>query len=160
MFREQKRFKNQNPVKEEPDKMIRNYRETDLDKMVDLWYNASVSAHPFIPASFWASQKKAMREKYLPFAENFVFEEKGQVLGFISLAGSKICALFVSPDVQGRGIGKALLRYAKVLRGKLTLKVYKENETALEFYKRCGFIITGEEIDEYTGCPQFLMKWD
>lgn len=146
--------------KTEQDKMIRNYREIDLDKMVEIWYNASVIAHSFIPDSFWGSQKKEMKEKYFPLAENFVFEKEGQVLGFISLVGNKVCALFVSPEAQGRGTGKALLKYAKALKGKLSLKVYKENEKTLQFYRNCGFIITEEGIDEYTGCLQFSMKWE
>lgn len=140
--------------------MIRNYRKDDLEEMVRIWYEASVIAHSFIPASFWALQKNAMKEKYLPLAENFIFEEKGQVTGFISLVGEKVCALFVAPEMQGRGIGMALLEHAKTLRGRLSLKVYRENESAFRFYKKCGFVSAGEEVDEYTGCVQILMEWD
>lgn len=140
--------------------MIRNYRETDLEEMVRIWYEASVIAHSFIPASFWASQKSAMKEKYLPLAENLVFEEEGQVAGFISLIGGKVCALFVAPEMQGKGIGKALLERAKTLKGKLSLKVYRENENTFRFYNKCGFVAVGEELDELTGCVQILMEWD
>ena len=140
--------------------MIRNYRETDLEEMVRIWYDASVVAHSFIPASFWASKKIAIKEKYLPLAENLVFEEEGRVVvGFISLIGNRVCALFVAPEMQGKGIGRALLEHAKILKGKLSLKVYRENENAFRFYKKCGFVVTGEELDEFTGCAQILMKW-
>ena len=44
--------------------------------MVRIWYDASVTAHSFIPSSFWALQKNEMKEKYLPLAENLVFEEE------------------------------------------------------------------------------------
>ena len=140
--------------------MIRNYRKTDLEEMVRIWYEASVIAHSFIPASFWALQKSAMKEKYLPLAENFVFQEEGQIVGFVSLVGERVCALFVAPGMQGRGIGRALLEHAKTLRGRLSLKVYRENEIALRFYEMCGFVAAGEEVDEYTGCMQILMGWD
>lgn len=140
--------------------MIRSYRKTDLEEMVKIWYEASIIAHFFISTSFWASQKNAMKEKYLPLAENFIFEEEGQIAGFISLVGEHICALFVAPEMQGRGIGRALLEYAKTLKGRLSLKVYKGNERAFRFYEKCGFVATGEEVDEYTGCVQILMEWD
>jgi len=140
--------------------LIRSYRKTDLEEMVRIWYEASVIAHFFIPASFWALQKSAMKDKYLPLAENFIFEEEGQIAGFISLVGEHVCALFVAPEMQGRGIGKALLEYAKTLKGRLSLKVYRENENALRFYEKCGFVAAGEEIDEYTGCAQILMEWE
>ncbi|HWR24832.1 MAG TPA: N-acetyltransferase [Methanosarcina sp.] len=139
--------------------MIRNCKETELEAMVDIWYEAAIIAHPFIPASFWALQKSAMKEKYLPFAENLVFEEEGHITGFISLVGERVCALFVAPEKQNKGIGMALLEYAKSLKGRLSLRVYKENKKALVFYEKCGFVATGEEIDEYTGCAQILMEW-
>lgn len=139
--------------------MIRSYRKTDLEEMVRIWYEASVIAHFFVPASFWALQKNAMKEKYLPLAENFIFEEEGQLTGFISLVGEHVCALFVAPEMQGRGIGRALLESAKTLKGKLFLKVYRENESAFRFYEKCGFVAAGEEIDEYTDCVQISMEW-
>ncbi len=138
---------------------IRNYRETDLDEMVKIWYDASIIAHSFIPASFWASQKNAMKERYLRSTENFVFEENGRVSGFISLAGDKVCALFVEPEMQGKGIGRALLEHAKNLKGRLSLMVYRENKKAICFYKKCGFVEVNEEVDEFTGCMQILVEW-
>ena len=140
--------------------MIRNCRQTDLEEMVRIWYDASVVAHSFVPASFWALKKSAMKDKYLPLAENFVFEEDGKVTGFISLVEDRVCALFVAPEMQGKGIGRALLENSKTLRGKLSLKVYRENESAFGFYKKCGFVVAGEEIDEHTGCVMILMKWE
>ncbi len=139
--------------------MIRNYKESDLEEMVRLWYKASITAHAFVPASFWAAQRNDMKEKYLPLAENFVFEEEEQIKGFISLVGDKICALFVDPEAQHRGIGRQLLKYAKNMKGELKLKVYKKNKRAYNFYKKSGFRVIREEIDEYTGCMQFLMEW-
>jgi putative acetyltransferase len=140
--------------------LIRNCRKNELEEMVRIWYEASIIAHSFIPASFWALQKDSMKEKYLPLAENFIFEEERQLSGFISLVGERVCALFVAPEMQGRGIGRALLEHAKILKGRLSLRVYRENERALSFYKKCGFVAAGEEVDEYTGCVQILMEWE
>lgn len=142
------------------DYRIRRYRETDLDEMVKIWYDASIIAHSFVPASFWALQKNAMTEKYLPSTENYVFEENGQISGFISLVKGRICALFVAPEMQGRGIGRALLKHARTLKGKLSLMVYKENERAFNFYTKYGFVTVNEEVDKYTGCVQILMEWN
>ncbi|AKB19589.1 MULTISPECIES: N-acetyltransferase [unclassified Methanosarcina] len=140
--------------------MIRTYRKTDLEEMVRIWYDASVIAHPFVPASFWASHKSAMKEKYLPLAENYVFEQEGKVAGFISLVGERVCALFISPDAQGKGMGKALLEHAKALKGRLSLKVYRDNKKAILFYEKSGLKAAGEEVDEHTGCLQILMGWE
>ena len=127
--------------------------------MIRIWYDASVIAHSFMPDSFWASHKPAMKEKYLPLAENYVFEQEGKVAGFISLAGQIVCALFVAPEAQGEGAGKALLEHAKALKGEISLKVYKENRKAILFYEKNGFRAVGEEVDEHTDCLQVLMEW-
>jgi putative acetyltransferase len=140
--------------------LIRTYRETDLEEMVRVWYDASVIAHPFVPASFWASYNSAMKEKYLPLAENYVLEREGKVTGFISLVGERVCALFVAPEAQGKGTGKVLLEHAKALNGKLFLKVYRDNRRAIIFYEKSGFKAAGEEVDEHTGCMQVLMEWE
>ncbi|MGL5327260.1 MAG: hypothetical protein ACRC91_21570 [Aeromonas sp.] len=46
--------------------MIRPLSATDLDAVIELWYQASVQAHDFIPADFWHEQRAAMRDCYLP----------------------------------------------------------------------------------------------
>lgn len=138
--------------------MIKACREGDLEALVRIWYEASVLAHAFVPAEFWAEQKGAMKNTYLPAVENWVFEEEEEALGFISLIGGRICALFVKPGMQGKGIGTALIKHAKALKGNLSLKVYRENENALHFYEKCGFVPVAEETDEYTGCKQLLME--
>ncbi|WP_254203296.1 hypothetical protein [Aeromonas sp. FDAARGOS 1411] len=49
--------------------MIRPLSATDLDAAVELWYQASVQAHDFIPATFWREQQAAMRDIYLPASQ-------------------------------------------------------------------------------------------
>ena len=102
--------------------MIRNYKESDLEEMVRLWYKASITAHAFVPASFWAAQRNDMKEKYLPLAENFVFEEEEQIKGFISLVGNKICALFVDPEAQRQRHWQAASRICKKHEGRTQIK--------------------------------------
>lgn len=140
--------------------MIRVYREKDLEDMVRIWYDASVIAHPFVPASFWASYRPAMKKEYLPLAENYVYEQDGEVAGFISLAGEIVCALFIAPEAQGKGAGKELLEHAKALKKRLFLKAYRDNRKAILFYEKNGLRAAGQEVDEYTGCVQVLMEWE
>ena len=62
--------------------------------------------------------------------------------------------------MQGNGAGKALLEHAKTLKGRLSLKVYRENRKAILFYEKSGLRAAGEEVDEHTGCVQILMEWE
>lgn len=139
--------------------MIRPYHPTDSDAVLDLWLKASILAHDFVPESFWRDQLPAMRELYLPQAETLVLEEKGQVLGFASLHEQRLAALFVSPDAQGRGLGRRLLDEAKRRRDSLELGVYRANAGAVAFYRAGGFVTLNETRDPHTGQPELTMRW-
>ena len=52
--------------------MIRPLLTTDLDAAIELWYQASVLAHDFIPTAFWHEQRAAMRDIYLPASQSWV----------------------------------------------------------------------------------------
>lgn len=139
--------------------MIRPYHPTDSDAVLDLWLRASILAHDFVPESFWREQLPAMRELYLPQAETLVLEEKGQVLGFASLHEQRLAALFVSPDAQGRGLGRRLLDDAKSRRDSLELGVYRANARAVAFYRAGGFVTVNETRDPHTSQPELTMRW-
>tara|TARA_R110002051_G_scaffold218573_1_gene282403 strand:- start:68 stop:499 length:432 start_codon:yes stop_codon:yes gene_type:complete len=138
--------------------MIRKYRESDIDQVLDIWLSASIKAHAFIGSDFWRSKVGEMRDVYLPASETFVFESEGQLAGFYSLYENTLAAAFVSPNLQGRGVGSALINDAKSRRECLQLTVYSENLPSINFYKKHGFIVLDEKIDELTGHPELVME--
>ena len=83
--------------------MIRPLSKSDLDAAVELWYQASVKAHGFIPADFWHAQRAAMRDIYLPASESWVYEEQGLLAGFISWHQGSVAALFIARACNHRG---------------------------------------------------------
>ena len=98
-----------------------------------------------------------MREIFIPSGENWVYDEEGAIKGFVSLVEDTLAAIFVSPDCQGAGIGTRLMAKSKEVREALNLTVYKENRKSIEFYKKCGFRVEREQIDEHTGHPELSM---
>ncbi len=78
--------------------MIRQYEEKDLSDLLDAWYSASLVAHPFLDEVFFEQERKNISEIYLPNAETWVFEQDGVVVGFISLIGNEVGAIFVEKD--------------------------------------------------------------
>lgn len=140
--------------------MIRAYRQADIDQVLSIWLDASIEAHHFIEKEFWESKVIDMREIYLPASEIFVFEEDEIIKGFVALCGETLAAIFVSPNEQGKGIGKKLVHKSKEVRKNLDLKVYKENRDSIEFYKKCGFKMIKEQIDAHTGHVEILMVFN
>ncbi|RAW05953.1 N-acetyltransferase [Halomonas elongata] len=139
--------------------MIRTYREEDIDQVLDIWLSASVKAHGFVDPAFWESKVDEMRDRYIPASETFVYERNDRVVGFYSLFEDTLAAIFVDPDLQGQGIGAALLDDAKGRREELRLTVYRENAPSVRFYEKHGFVPLGEQVDENTGHAEIVMRY-
>ena len=138
--------------------MIRNLRKTDLDEVAYIWLHTNKKAHDFIAETYW-DEHFEMVKGMLGDAEIYVFEEQGQIKGFVGLDGEYIAGIFVREKEQSLGIGKQLLDFAKSLKGQLKLNVYQKNERAIKFYTREQFEIQDEQTDEATGEAEYLMLW-
>ena len=112
--------------------MIRRAVPADTDKIMSLWFRENAAAHSFIPRRFWENCAEMVRTELLPAAETFVFCDKRQIKGFISLLnGDYVGALFVREDCQGKGIGLRLLEYVRRRRPRLSLHAYIRNAGAM-----------------------------
>lgn len=138
---------------------IEEISEEDIPQIVDIWYEVSLQAHGFIPSEYWKEHKEQMSKKYIPMSETFKATDNDGILGFISLLGDYLAAIFVKSGSQGNGIGSRLLNYAMKIRNRLELKVYCKNQKSIEFYKSKGFIVVSESKDNDTGENEFTMEW-
>ncbi|TOK35100.1 GNAT family N-acetyltransferase, partial [Vibrio parahaemolyticus] len=106
----------------------------------------------------WESQLENMRNIYIPASETYVYEVESKVVGFYALYENSLAAIFVYPELQGKGIGKQLLSHAKAQRAVLSLSVYKENQASYQFYLSQGFKVVSEQVDEHTGHSEYTMS--
>ena len=138
--------------------MIREFQRDDINKVADIWLDTNIKAHNFIPAEYWKSNFKSVKEALL-LAEVYVYEYDTEIQGFIGMNGEYIEGVFVSDEYQSQGIGARLLNYIKNNRDKLFLSVYQKNSRAISFYQREGFEIQCEALDEATGEKEYVMTW-
>ena len=140
--------------------MIRKFETQDLDAVMQIWLQANLDAHAFIPASFWEAHFEMVRDM-LPQAELYVHENEAtrQIDGFIGLTENHIEGIFVAKAARSKGIGKALLDHVKPLKPRLDLSVYQKNERALAFYRREQFVVQSEGIDGDTNEAEIQMLW-
>ncbi len=81
------------------------------------------------------------------------------ILSKIDESTGKLRQMAVSNDFQGKGIGRIVLQYAEQYawnHGYTTLTMHAR-KSALDFYKKEGYIASGEEFTE-VGIPHFEMK--
>mgnify|MGYP005959020487 FL=1 len=139
--------------------MIRKLQKVDINRVADIWLKTNLKAHFFIPEQYWISNYEFVKE-LLPQAEVYVYEDDKMIQGFIGINDEYIEGIFVSDEMQSRGIGKMLLDYIKDKKDRLQLKVYQKNVRAMSFYQREGFTIQSEEMDEFTREKEYVMNWE
>lgn len=135
--------------------MIRIFEFRDLDKIMEIWLEGNLSAHPFIKEEYWKQNYESVKS-ILPNAEVYVYEDRNEILGFIGIDADYIAGIFVAEGYRGIGIGHQLLTKVKRKR-RLSLHVYEKNIKAVTFYQAEGFGIEGSMIEKDTGEMEYLM---
>lgn len=139
--------------------MIRPYQESDVGDIIEVWYQASLVAHPFLSEDFLAEEERKIRAVYLPNTQTWVYEEQGKPVGFISLIDNKIGAIFVHPSMQRRGIGRALMDKACSLHETVELDVFEANSIGRTFYSKYGFVPIRQFTHDETGEPMIRLRY-
>lgn len=86
----------------------------------------------------------------------WVFDDEF-VKGLIHIEGKNVKELYVDTFFQGEGIGGELIDFAIKEFEADNLWVLEKNSTAIEFYQKHGFVLTGERKLE-KGTPEYIVK--
>ena len=119
--------------------MIRKYKKSDTEEIVDVWYKSSSIAHPFLDSSFMEKEKTNIREIYLPNTKTWVFTNENSLDGSITMMDNEVAAIFVRPEKQGQGIGKNLMDLVSQIYDELEVEVFRDNKIGRSFYDNYGF---------------------
>jgi len=138
--------------------MIRKFETKDLSEVMELWLSTNMQAHDFIYKDYWVGNFDIIKG-ILPDAEVYVYVLDEKIKAFVGIDNGYIAGIFVSYEMQSKGIGKQLLEKAKELYSELSLTVYQKNVKAVYFYQREQFIIKQEQIDKNTSEIEYLMVW-
>ncbi|MBX2805370.1 MAG: acetyltransferase [Hyphomicrobiales bacterium] len=137
---------------------IRQSRADETGRLYDIWYDAVRASHGFISAPDMADIMYMVQTEYLPGKDFWVAaDEADHVLGFMRLEGSHVDSLFVDPQTQGKGAGRALLSHAYSLSDHLSVEVNAQNVEARQFYERLGFVQVGWTATDAGGRPYPLL---
>ena len=138
--------------------MIRKYTQNEIPILLEIWERAALIAHPFLSSEFHKMVKKAMKEMYLPDSDTWVYEENGNVIGFIAMINNEIGGLFVDPNQQAKGTGTALVNYMNQFHNTLEVEVFEKNKIGKPFYEKHGFKVIKEYVMEATNQKVLRMK--
>lgn len=131
--------------------MIRKHVEKDLEQIMNVWYESSALAHPFLNVEFVEKVKSDMRNLYIPNSETWVYENDIGVVGFISMIENEIGGLFVLPKNLSEGIGTQLVNFVGDFHDELEVEVFEKNKIGRSFYDKYGFNLIKEFTHEESG---------
>ena len=125
-----------------------------LDELLRVWEKSVRSSHHFLSEADIAYFKPLIRNRYFPAVRLFVVRnEAGRIAAFMGLSDDMVEMLFVLPEEQRKGYGRALLEEAFHTHGIRKIDVNEDNTQAYRFYLRMGYEVTGRDATDSCGLP-------
>ncbi|WP_454745528.1 N-acetyltransferase family protein [Ciceribacter selenitireducens] len=130
---------------------IRPMTEADADRVGKVGF-AAWAANPVLN-DFGTDMPDRVRSAFRDFADTgskviLVAESDGEIIGWTARDGEAdyVSDLWVDPDHQGRGAGRALLEHVfSVMRRegieRARIATHARNVAAIRLYERCGFVL-------------------
>ncbi len=139
---------------------IRKANINDLSRIAEIQvFNYRLYFYPIFQSDeyyFDELSVPSLMKDYEAGLDSLYVYDDGVVKGFIKVEGTYIARLFVEPVLQNGSIGSRLLEYAVKEHNADHLWALEKNERAIRFYKRHGFIATGEKKPE-EGTDEYLV---
>jgi GNAT superfamily N-acetyltransferase len=143
--------------------VLRPARPADAAEIAEIFLAAHADAMAYLPELHTDDETRAwIRDVVLPGHDVVVAEVDGRLAGFAALEEALLGHLYVHPELQGRGIGDALLARVKERRPHgFRLWVFQRNAGARRFYERRGLRLV--ELTDGAGNeerePDALYEW-
>ncbi|MBF6235557.1 Uncharacterized N-acetyltransferase YjaB [Nocardia otitidiscaviarum] len=129
----------------------------EYPRLVEIWRSAVDATHHFLADPDRDEIEGQLAGGYFPQVRLTVAEFDGRVVGFAGTAAGDLVMLFVDAEARGQGVGGALLDHTIAEHGVRTVDVNEQNDRAVGFYVRKGFVVTGRSETDGEGRPYPLL---
>jgi GNAT superfamily N-acetyltransferase len=145
---------------------LRRATDADADAVAEIYLRSRkelVACAPLVHSD--QSVREWVRQELISGASVTVASVDGVVVGFIAMSRKNKCSwidqLYLLPTLIRRGIGTALLNYARQEPPPIRLYKFQCNDAARQFYERHGFraIAYGDGSGNEENCPDILYEW-
>lgn len=124
--------------------LIRPYKSDDFEAVTTLWRRAREQAFPDFQrrkGHTFAEDQAYFRDVILVNNDVWVVSMNETPAAFMAIAGDFIDQLYVDPECQRSGLGRALLEHARSLSPEhLWLYTLQINTNGRAFYEKNGFV--------------------
>jgi putative acetyltransferase len=147
----------------EPAVTLRAYTPADEAQAIELWRRTWQAAYPHLDfnarVDWWCER---WRSELVPVATIVVAERAGDMIGFVTVdpATGYLDQIVVAPEEWRAKVGAMLLTEARrIAPTGLDLHVNADNARAIGFYRKHGFVVSGEDVNARSGAPVLKMSW-
>ena len=143
---------------------LRDFIETDLPALVDLWvaaWSETGLGINFEDRRAWLiGHLRALRAAGGEIVVGLDARRRAAGFAAIDAKSGYLDQLCVAPRERGSGLASALIGEAKRRSpGMIELDVNETNPRAQRFYEREGFSIVGRGLNPQSGLPTLRMRW-
>ncbi|UUI41842.1 GNAT family N-acetyltransferase [Oceanobacillus oncorhynchi] len=122
----------------------------DYAALIELWEKSVLATHDFLASEDREALKKEI-PAYFPQLDMKMWFEDTTFVGFSGVNASQLEMLFLDPEQIGKGLGSRILNDLIEKDGIKTADVNKDNTSALAFYLKNNFQVTGESEQDDQG---------
>lgn len=139
---------------------LRPARSTDAGAIGDILYRFQQDTD-WMPRLYTGAEMIAHAGAMIDLGWVTVAVVDGAVQGFVARDGDEICALYLNPGINRRGVGRRLIVAAREGRDRLCLRSCEANDWANRFYERQGFVEAGRDdgSGHDDGLPGITYVW-
>ena len=142
---------------------IRTAREDEYDAITRVWMDSHVSTGLATGSdATFAALRARIPDEIVKGWQLYVAELDGAIAAMLAFRriDNYLDQLFVAPEHQGKGIGKALLAFTRThLRDEILLRTAVANTKAIAWYEREGFMRENEVMQEGWSGPRVYYRW-
>jgi ribosomal protein S18 acetylase RimI-like enzyme len=154
---------------------LQEYRKISIDTFIEAYADRNTAADMDHYVNTYFTNEMIIEELRDPSRFIFFTREQNEITGYIKLAikpvpltipikeAMEISRIYIYKNYYGSGLANTLLNkaieFAKAhAKNGLYLAVWKNNERAIAFYKKCGFHICGETTFDW-GTGKIDQDW-
>ncbi|MFD1630718.1 GNAT family N-acetyltransferase [Pseudopedobacter beijingensis] len=122
--------------------MLKQAEEIHYESIMKVWEASVRATHHFLKEEDILFYKQLI-PGFLPQVNLLVLQEEDGIQGFIGISEDMIDMLFIAPESRGKGLGKKMVEWADARYSIHKVDVNEQNEQAVGFYKKLGFVQVG-----------------
>lgn len=133
----------------------------DFPEIVEVWEASVRATHHFLTEEDILFFKPLILQEYLGAIDLWIaLNQQHKIVGFLGVSDDSIEMLFIHPDDRGKGIGKLLIHHAIHALQACKVEVNEQNEQAVGFYEKMGFVLVSRSAQDSMGKPYPILHME